>query len=436
MAKPLNLPAAFRQMKEDYRADYAAARPSRFRRVRSHLFGSGDSHYAGEWDFMRLREYGRDMIRNDDVVKTFLERAVDNQVQTGFKPEPETGDRKLDRDLKALWRDWSEGPDQCDVTGEMAFPEIEWHMTFAEYADGDIFALPLEEGCLQLVEANRCRTATNTKLNVVHGVMLSPVRKPLEYWFAPDNLDPFERFERVSDAKRIPARDEDGNKQVFHLYKPNRVSQTRGVLALHPIFDKAGMRDDVDFALLVKQQMAACLMGSWEKTPDYVGSGGDMQTGPRDPVTGGVISPEQKLLEGISPGVITQPPRGVKLNFHTPAIPSTEALEQLRRMTQTIAFNLGMPLAMATLDSKEANFSSLRWVHDQAKIGFRVNQGRRVSRFHRPSWCWKLRQWIATEPPSAPPSKSSASGFSAIDGPPPAGPTSSRSTTPPPTACG
>src|SRR4051812_21975832 len=97
-----------RTVKEQYKADYNAAQPSRFRRQRVGLYGSGDAHYASEWAFIRVREYARDMERNDALVGAILDRAVDNTVRTGFVLEPKTGDPKLNKDLKARWDDWAE----------------------------------------------------------------------------------------------------------------------------------------------------------------------------------------------------------------------------------------------------------------------------------------------------------------------------------------
>jgi hypothetical protein len=82
-------------MKSDYRktvdprSDYAAATPSRFRRTRVGLFGSADCHYGNEMQFVRMREYVRDMDRNDAVIGQLTDRAVANIVQKGFTFEPE-----------------------------------------------------------------------------------------------------------------------------------------------------------------------------------------------------------------------------------------------------------------------------------------------------------------------------------------------------------
>jgi capsid protein len=232
--------------------------------------------------FMRMREYSRDMDRNDDVIPQAISRAVDNQVQGGFVFEPQTGDTGVDTELRERMIAWADDPDECDITGEKTLDQIESLNARSEFVDGDIFTLTLASGQLQAVEAHRCRTPSGTKRNVVHGVLLDQgehTRKPLEYWFCPDKLNPLERFDRVGDANRYAARDDDGHKQVLHQYKSTRYSQTRGVIWCHAVFDKASMYGDTDFAYAVKQQLSACVAWSWEKDQQFAGYGGDMQGG-------------------------------------------------------------------------------------------------------------------------------------------------------------
>jgi lambda family phage portal protein len=391
--KPFNAHTTLSELKQDYRADYSAGTPSRFRRTRTGLYGSGDSHYANEQKFLLTREYVRDMDRNDAVVGPIVDRAVDNQVQQGLRLEPQTGDPKLDTDLAARFHAWSSDADECDASGEWTFPEMERLITRAEYVDGDQFALPLDDGSLQLVEAHRCRTPTNTRLNVVHGVLLDKRRRPLQYWFCPDNLDPYARFDRVGDAVKIDARDEEGNKQVFHLYKPNRVTQTRGVTAFKAVFDICGMLEDTNFAVLVKQQFAACLMAFLERTESFAS---DPRTGERR--LENLVDGTTATVEGIAPGMFLRGAKGEKLSMLSPNIPANEYFQHMEFLLNIIGINLGLPLLLVLMNSSHTNFSGYRAEFDQAKIGFRNNQARRVNRFYRPVYQWKVRQWLTEDP--------------------------------------
>lgn len=376
----------------DPRADYAAASPSKFRRTRQGLYGSGDSHYANEQRFLQMREYSLDMYRNDAVIGQAIRQAVVNEVQTGFMYQPDTGDTGLDEELRLWMEDWASDPEQCDVTGRMSLPEIEFMIGVAEKAAGDMIILPLDNDRLQLVETNRLRTPTNTKQNVVHGILLDKLRRPEQYWFAPDNINPWQRWERVNEAVKIDAYDGDGNKQVYHLYDPARVTQTRGVPALHAAYDFAGMYEDSTFATLVRHQMAACLVGSWEKTSDY---SAPMQTGEQTETR--LVDGSTMIDQGISPGQMFNPPKGMKLAIHSPQIPSAEAMEFSRRILQIIFLSLGLPLAYGLMDGKETNFSGQRFSGDLAKMGFRRTQRRRKTQFYYELARWRIRRKLTED---------------------------------------
>lgn len=375
------------------KSDYVGAIPSRFRRNRIGLFGSGDSHYANEFLFIRTREFVRDMDRNDFVIGQIVDRACDNQVQQGFLCKPDTGDSKINKDLLARWNDWAEDPEQCDLSGEFTFAHLEWLTTRAEFIDGDIFVIPTDEGSLQVVEADRCRRPANTTRNVVHGVLLDERRRKIEYWFSKNQLNPYDRIYRVTDMEKVPTRDSEGFRQVFQIFNPTRVSQTRGVSAFHAVFDICGMVEDVNFATLVKQQMAACLTAFLERGDAY---GADLTTGERrkDPLDDGTYA----ITEGISPGQFIRGKKGEKLNLLSPNIPGNEFFSHMRFLLTVIGVNIGMPLLLVTLDSKEGNFSSIRVILDQAHLSFRRQQHRRMGQLHRPTYEWKVRQWLSEDP--------------------------------------
>ncbi len=380
----------------DLRADYSAAKSSQYRRRRTGVVATGsgaDWHYRVEADYLRLLEHARDMDRNDTVIGQLVDRAVTNTVQNGFRLHTDTGDEALDQDLKDLWHDWTHDPDQCDVMGELLFSDMEHLALRQTFVDGDIFALPLVDGQLQFKETHRCRTPTNTKKNVVHGVMLDENRKRLEYWFTKDNIAPYQAFNLVSNADRVAARDSDGYRQVFHVYNPKRVSQTRGVTALSPVFDPAGMFEDITFAAMVQRQVASCFAIFRKRSIDFQG-GGPMALGPTTsspPQADGTV----ETIQGIAPGMVFAGAPGEELEGFAPNIPGGEFFPHIKLILTLIGINLGMPLVMVLMDASETNFSGFRGAVDQARMGFRRNQKWFASKFHKHVYQWKVRQWIA-----------------------------------------
>jgi len=380
------------------RADYSAAKSSRFRRTRSGVsaMGSGaDYHYRSESDYLRMMEIARDMDRNDVIVGQLVDRAVCNCVQEGIGLDPQTGDDGLDAELLARWTAWGEDPEACDVAGELTFHDFEELVPRHVDIDGDVIVLPLDNGRLQVVEAHRLRKPTNTRKNVVHGVLLDDNRRRLQYWLTKDDINPMRTLQRVSDVKQYDARDEDGHRQVFHVYDPKRVTQTRGVTALAPIFDSLGMFEDVNFAKLVQQQVVSCFAIFRQMDVDGGAGAAGAQHGEQSTETLGDGS--TRTLEGIAPGMDVTGRPGEKLTGFSPNVPNAEFFEHVRLILTLVGVNLGLPLVMVLMDSTATNFSGWRGAIDQARMGFRRRQRWLVSRLHRQVYLWKLRQWLAED---------------------------------------
>ena len=384
---------------EGIKADYTAAKASRFRRRRTGLplsGGGADYHYRSEGDYLRVMEYARDMFRNDVVVKQMIARAVDNIVQDGIQLDVQTGDDAVDEALQARWDAWRNNPQACDAMGQLTFADMERLVKQQEFVDGDMFALPLEDGTLQLIEAHRCRTPSATKRNVVHGVLLDDMRRRLEYWFTRDEIDPMMTVRLVSEMQRIAAHDGEGNPQVFHIFTPDRVTQTRGISAIAPAFDVAGMFEDINFAKMVQQQVVSCFAVFRElpiasgDTPYVADAYGEQRT---ETLGDG----RTRLIDNISPGMEIVGRPGEKLQGFSPSVPNQEFFQHVRLILQLISVNLGLPLVLALLDASETNFSGWRGAIDQARIGFKRNQRALASRFHTPVYQWKVRQWMAED---------------------------------------
>ena len=382
----------------ELRNDYAAAKTSRFRRRRTGVAAAGsgaDYHYRNESDYLRLMEFARDMDRNDCLVGQTIDRAVMNTVQDGFVLDPTTGDEELDKDLAARWNDWAEDPDQCDTAGERTFWEMETLALRQSMVDGDILALPIRDGTLQMVEGHRLRRPRGTRRkNCVHGVLLDDHRRRLEYWITKDDVDPMQTVQRVSEISRYPARDKQGNRQVFQIYTSKRVSQTRGVSALAPIFDLCGMFEDINFANLVRAQVASCFAIFRERPTGFSGVG-KQTTG--EQTTDTLSDGSSRTIEGIAPGMEYLGMDGEKFKMDSPNVPNPEFFPHAKLIMQLIGVNLGLPLVLVLLDAKETNFSGWRGAVDQARLGFRQNQKRLSQRLHRPTYQWKVRQWMADD---------------------------------------
>lgn len=378
----------------DERDDYEMSKHSRFIRRRSGLApqgGSADYHYRNEPRYYEDIEKARDMDRNDCIMGQTVERAVSNIVQQGFRLDPKTGDSGLDTELWTRWKEWSEDADQCDVAGEFTWHDFEIQSTRSMLVDGDCFVLGLEEGSLQFIEGHSVQTR-NHQENTFCGVTRDDYRRHVKYWIQQDGITPTDNKETASD---IDVRDEDGFRTAFQVYVPKRAHQTRGVTAFAPIFAVSGMFEDINFAKLVQQQIVSCI-AFWRKRapgsnpPPTTGSYGEQST---ETTTTG----EARIIEGLAPGAEIITAAGEELAGFSPNIPNPEYFEQARMILQIMGMNLGIPLCMLMMDGSETNFSGWRGAVDEARKGFKRIQLNQLNRLHRPSYRFKVRDWMQND---------------------------------------
>lgn len=378
---------AFGECKRAYgelRADYAGARPSRFRRQRSGLGGHADAHLTDQ-DLWELRETSRDMDRNDTLVGQLIDRATDNVVRNGCTAEPNTGDDGVNAELSAMFDDWADDPDACDASGRYTFGELQWFALRAVYADGDVFAGLSDGGAIDLIEGDRCVSTQRGARNLKLGVLTDDYNRPLEYWFS-RQMSRFYHARTQADVVRQPVRGKDGFPNVLHLMAARRPTQTRGVPALTPVIDVCGMVEDLSYAELVKNQVVSCLAAALTKSADF-------QLGPRREETASDGSSE--TIEAIKPGMVMNLRKGEDVKMLTPGMPNPNFEPYMRWLITLVGLRLGLPLVMSLMDARETNFSGWRGAIEQARLQFRCIQTMVKRRLLCPVYRWKIRQFIA-----------------------------------------
>lgn len=404
---------AHRENWVDVRADYDASRQTRLTRQRLiPVMGAGaDYHLRNEWQYIRIIETIRDMARNDSIIDRALTIATNNTIDAGFTLDPDTGNQKLDDALKDAWEEWSETPELCDAGGELTFPEMEKLACRQMLMDGDIIFTATDDGKLQAFESDQCRTPTysKNKNRIALGVQLSDTRQHEGYFLLPRAIPPYQAV-KLEEFLYAPTRgqfDSEGGtlpdplkslelRQVFHVYNPTRVSQTRGVSAFVSIINVAGMRDDLDLATLVQAQGSACatILKQWlpaqnnlPPIPNPAGTDKSVGAPTWD-------DSRTKLIRELAPGLELEAPPGMKLELATPNIPSPQYLPYQKMLLTILGGAVGLPLVMLLMDASETNFSGWRGAIEEAKKGFRGNQRCCGSRLHRPVYFWRAALWF------------------------------------------
>lgn len=386
----------------DLRADFRAAKSSRFtpKLTGVNPFGSGaDYHYRSELGYLHMIERARDYERNDCIVGSGISRLTASILQDGFSPDPDTGSTELNNALKDKWAAFASEPTLVHSEGEFNFYQLERLALRSVIRDGDCFVLLTRNGTLQFIEGHRPRTPTNTRRNVVHGVLLDDLARRQQVWFAKEDIGVTTTISRVADVQPVDVRDANGHRQVLQLYFPKRLSQRRGITALAPSMDTIGQHDDLQFTTLVKAQMAALLVMVEESTGTTATGAGVTGPGFQGPPTNlaGQVGTSVDVIPQVGAGLHFKTPHGKKLSGFAPNIPNPEFFPHSMLLLTFIAVNLDLPVQVLLLDPSRTNFSSWRGAVDQARTRWREMQADFCNQLHSPVYEFKVRQWIAED---------------------------------------
>lgn len=383
----------------DAKSDYQAAKQSQLKRVRTGLVSTGshaDYHLRNDLDHLKMTEYARAMDRDDIVFGQMFSMSADFTCLHGVEPVPETGRDDLNAELAKRFAEWADSPDMCDAKGEEDF----WCMQRNNYRqsqiDGDLVTLFLNNGKLLNIESHRIRTPKNTKRNVVLGVLLGDQREKLEFWVTNEDVALTAAVQNVGDITPYPVRDEQGYRVLAHLYDPRRTSQTRGVTAAAPLIDTAGQFEDIQFATLVKQQIAACVVEIRNRTSDYVPMTSGGQSGER--TVERYANGRSRTTDGLSPGARIAGEIGEQISLASPNVPSTEYFPHVRMTLQLLGINLNLPLCMFLMDAAETNFNGFTGAMDVAKPGWLRSQRRIARQWVEPVYRWRVRYELNRSP--------------------------------------
>ena len=381
----------------DISADYDAAKSTKWRPRMSGLpsMGAGaDWHFRTEQQYLAMIEESRGHDRSNMVLAQGIDRAVNGVHRKRFAHEPDTGDKKLDADLWQRFEDWATDEDQCDLNGERDLGAIARESLRHSWVDGSIINLPMREGSLQSIEAHRLRGAARGDWKNTLGIVTNDFGKPISYLITKEDLGFGYRGIKINDLQEYPARDSQGNQQVFHLFPRKRISQHRGVPVTVPIFDCLGIHDSLQLAQLIKAQAAAAICIFEEVAPGVTALPGRKGVKIGEESTETTTDGNDKLIQKIGLGLKLTGQPGSKLTGFAPNIPNQEFFDHVNLVLTFVAINLGIPVHALLLDPTKTNFSGWRGAMDLAREGFMVWQDWLIAKFYKPIYRWKIRQWM------------------------------------------
>ena len=335
---------------------YAAASTSR---LFSDFFDSNRSADSELYPVIRrMRNRSRDLARNNEYVKRYLDLLKNNVVgDRGFSLQVKavnvTGelDQQGNQAVEDAFRRWCK-LGRCTVDGKASFIDVQKMVMEGLARDGEVFIIKHRSAsfhdsfALEFIEPDRVDEQKNEKASngndIRMGIELDRFRRPVAYHVLnhhPGDYD-YSSISKSSSHTRVPA------DRVIHIYMPLRAGQTRGepwtASALPAIKQLDGFRE----AAVINARIGASKMGFFTS-----------------PQGDGFVADEMQDSVPImtaEPGTFHQLPNGVGFTSFDPAFPSSEFDDFHKSVLKGIASGLGVSYTSLSNDLEATSYSSIR----------------------------------------------------------------------------
>lgn len=300
----------------------------------------------------KLRNSGRDLVRNNKYAEAGVRHLVADMIGDGIAPQFVAADEASKAVAKAAqddWNRWSENK----VDGHDDFYGYQKTAGWNVVVDGEILTVwkPDATGMDGRIEGLEGDLLDETKLEdlagggrIVQGVEFDRYNDRVAYWLFDRHPGGFALLSNYQSAA-VPA------KHVDHVFERTRFGQTRGVSWLASVALDLKDIGEIEDAVRMQQKVQACL--GLILTP-----GDDQQTSPLS--TDGEVTTNAagKLEESIAPGMIFRTGKGEQVHTIQPNA-SGGAVDFIRQQLAAISARLA-PYHRMTGDVSQANYSSLR----------------------------------------------------------------------------
>lgn len=339
-----------------HKRSYAGAGTSRLLNDFKSSNRSADSELRQALESLRNRS--RDLARNNEYVKRYLELLKTNVVgERGFTLQVKALDTvgKLDQvgndSVESAFKKWCK-KGNCTVDGKMSWVDAQKLVIEGLARDGEIFIIKHrgadfhDSFSLEFIEPERIDQEKNEKMpngnQVRMGVELDNFRRPVAYHLLSYHKGDYDYSSHSTSKKhiRVPA------DRVIHIYKQSRAGQTRGepwlASAMVALKQLNGFRE----ASVINARVGASKMGFFT-SPQGDGFNGD------DMVD------DIPIMEA-EPASFHQLPQGVEFQSFDPDFPSAEFDSFHKSVLKGIASGMGVSYTSLANDLEATSYSSIR----------------------------------------------------------------------------
>lgn len=327
---------------------------------------SADSELLGPSGADAARAWARSFIRDNayacGVVETIATAIIGCGINAQSMVEDVEGrDFEMINDARdKVWNEWCES---CDINGELTFSEIQF-LSLREIVEaGEVLIrlvpVGLTQGgiprpvplALEMIDADRLALDRDTWAyretgnRVIRGIEMDERGKPLAYWIYPEHPNsPYIAKNRVPD--RIDA------SEILHLYRKDRVGQTRGVTWFAPVLNSIR-----DLGVYIDNELQASAVAScFTAVIKTEGSAGSLNP------SGGEDSTDSygNLLEYLEPGLVARLRPGESIEGVNPGRPNSAAEPWINLMVRNIGVGVGLGYEKVSRDYSRTSYSSAR----------------------------------------------------------------------------
>jgi lambda family phage portal protein len=354
--------------------------------------GSADEDLLPE--LSDLRERSRDLNRNDAHASGITGTMTTNVIGTGIRPQSRVdkealgiSDKSAANFQQKAERAWKKWLPYSDASERMDFYEIQQLVDRQILENGEALIIPrmLEDRerpyalALQVIESDRLGTPPDKRgdKSIRSGVKIGENGEPVAYFIQETHPGDY-RYTRGMERKfiEIPAKNEYGRKNVFHLYHVVRSGQTRGVPFFAPVLTYFKDLAEYAEAELVAARIAACfsLFITSEASMDVaVNSAYERNS-------------SNQLVESLEPGMIKHLMPGESITSFNPQRPGATFEPFVERILRAISAALGLPYELVAKDFSKTNYSSARAALLEARRYFKVKQEWLARKLCQPVW--------------------------------------------------
>lgn len=381
---------------------YDAARASRLTKSWRANNRSADLELQDDADTVRAR--ARDLVRNNAYARGIIRAKVRNVVGAGIKPQARVKssngeeNEPFNEQIEKLWDRFQR---QVDVTGRQTFYEMQQTIVSEVAEAGEVLVKFVRSSdparvvpfALELIDIDRL-SDDQLQLNqengneIRRGVEIDSTGKTVAYWLYPYHPNDLNTLHVT--AERMDAAD------FIHLFRPNRVGQTRGISDFAPVVRWLKSLDKYMDNEMTSSTISSCFSAVIKSLSGGADGGllGESEDDGQD--TRG------NQFEYLEPGLVARLFPGEEIQVVDPGRHQTEAIAWITLMLRSMGVGTGLSYERLTRDYSQTNYSSNRASDLEDRREFRMEQQWLIDHFCVPVWERFLSLAVASELPGTP----------------------------------